>query len=272
MRKTLKALIAVAVLIPVSAQSLQAEVITDFSNFSQSGNMLNSASHNREQSFTPTGTDISIAHVSSSVGSAGQAIWGTDEFASFTTVGYRLSVNLTEIDWDGGTTARVGLMTSDAIPAGGTSSGDVRASGDYFYWTYRAGSVMAGMFSDGPAGEEEASLVSVGVLPDPSNGIVGDITGLYMERVIHATNGASWDLGYIDENGQDVLVQNRAAINGEAITTDGTFVGLYSDMRSANEVRTLSNLSYGLVTAIPEPGSFALCCFGVAALAVRRRR
>lgn len=237
-----------------------AELTTDFE---KSGNMLNSASHDREQNFDVTGTQIDINEASRTTGSAGQELFGIDGYPSFLTDGYRLQVDLLDIDWDGGTTARVGLMTSSAIPAGGPTSGDVRSMGDYFYWAYRAGSVMAGMYTSGGI-EQEGGTVSIGTVYNPTtnpNGIVG---GLYMER-----NGGAWDLGWIDKDGNDMYVQSRSTINGDAITTDGTYVGLYSDMRSASEVRILDNLSYGFV---PEPTSFVLFGLGALGLACARRR
>ena len=231
-----------------------ADVISDYSNFTESGNMLNSAVHNREQDFdvNPVAIDgptITITHDSVTTGTASQEIFGTSEFTPFTTLGYRLQVDLTTIDFEEpgtGFNERVGLVTASTVPAGGPSSGDVRTAGDYFYWVYRGdpGVVMAGMYTSGGI-EEEAGLISVGAVGT-------DITGLYMERVNDISNGDSWDLGYIDENGEDVFVQNRATINGETITTDGSVIGLYSDMRDNASEFTLQNLSY---TFIP-PGDF----------------
>ena len=228
-----------------------AQVITDFSKFTDSLNMLNSASHDREQAFEIDGTQINIVESEAPFnGSASQQLFGTDEFPAFTTEGYRLSVDFTEIDWDlnrlGSTNSRAGLMTSSAIPDGGTTSGDVRADGDYFYWVYRAGSVMAGMYTfDGI--EQEGGLVSIGQAPDPVNDVEGVVHGLYMERV--ADNGGSWDLGWIDADGNDVFVQNRNTINGVDITADGTYVGLYSDMRTHTATVVFDNLSYGPVAS-----------------------
>lgn len=274
MRYFFPLLFAAVVGVLTFSSTLNAAVVSDFSSFSESGNMLNSASHNREQAFNTSGTEIDIVQSAApTAGSASQEIFGTNEFTPFTTIGYRLSVEFTAIDWDlsgsGSTNARAGLMTSSTIPAGGPTSGDVRSAGDYFYWAYRAGSVQAGMYTSGGV-EQEGGLVSVGQAPDPANMVTGVITGLYMERV--ADNGGSWNLGYLDANGDDVFVQNRSTINGQAITTDGSYVGLYSDMRASTTTVTFNNLSYGLVTAIPEPSSFALCFLGLASVAVRRRR
>lgn len=233
-------------------------IVTDFSNFSESGNMLNSASHDREQSFTPTGSNLVIAHDSISTGSASQEIFGSNQFTPFTTDGYRLQVDLLGALQEGGNNERFGLMTSSAIPAGGPSSGDVRSAGDYFYWAYRGASVQAGMYTSGGV-EQEGGLVSIGVIGT-------DVTGLYMER-----NGGAWDLGFIDENGDDIFVQSRSTINGDAITTDGSFIGLYSDMRSNNSQFSLSNLSYG-TTSVPEPGSLAVVAVSGLSCVFRRRR
>ena len=260
MRTLLQICLVTAFCFAFSAGSAKADVITDFSNFAESGNMLNSASHDREQNFNVLGTDITIVHDSITTGSAGQEMFGTTEFASFLTDGYRLEVELVNIDFQVGSanTERVGLLTASSIPAGGPASGDVRSMGDYFYWAYQAGSVRAGMYTSGGV-EEEGGFVSVGQV-----GI--DITGLYMVR-----NGGQWDLGYIDENGLDVYVQSRSSINGEAITTDGTVIGLYSDMRTNNSVYELRNLSY--TAPVPEPGSFAVIGLSIAGLAfVSRRR
>lgn len=233
--------------IAMLAGTASAVVVTDFSNFSESGNMLNSASHDREQDFSTSGATITITDPVDglpTVGSASQEIFGTSEFTSFTTLGYRLEVDLTTVDFQQPGTAfteRVGLVTASTVPAGGPSSADVRSAGDYFYWVYRGdpGVLQAGMYTSGGI-EEEAGLISVGAIGT-------DITGLYMERVNDISNGDSWDLGYIDENGEDVFVQNRATINGEAITTDGSVIGIYSDMRDSSSTFVLDNLSYGFI-------------------------
>ncbi|MCA9137821.1 MAG: PEP-CTERM sorting domain-containing protein [Planctomycetales bacterium] len=241
-------------------------VISDFNNFAESGNMLNSASHNREQNFATSGTTITITEASRSVGSAGQELWGSSEFASFTTEGYRLQVefNLADIVRSQ-TNARVGLMTSSALPAGGPTSGDVRNSTDYLYWTIQGGSVRFGGFPNGGA-EVESNLFGIG-----SSGT--DVSGLYMART-----ATGWDLGYLDLAGNDVLAYEYVpgtTVGGKlaTINPDGTFVGLYSDMRVSTDSYGLSNLSYGLVTAIPEPSSaFACCILGAFAITRRRRK
>ena len=219
----------------VASESRCQQVITDFSNFTKSGNMLNSASHNREQDFSVNEGDIIVSNlIPPTTGSAGQEIFGTTEFTSFLTDGFRLQVEFLNIDFQQpmGNTERIGLVTSSTVPAGGPASGDVRSAGDYFYWVYQTDQVRAGMFtSDGI--EEEGGFVFAGEVGT-------DITGLYMERV-----GDAWDLGYLDGSGQDVFVQTRSTINEVDITTDGSVIGLYSDMRNDASVFELTNLAYG---------------------------
>ena len=256
-------LVALVSLCGLSAPA-DAEVISDFTNFEKSGNMLNSASHNREQNFATSGTDITITEASFTTGSAGQEVWGSSEFTSFTTDGYRLQVEFDLADIiRTNTNARVGLMTSSAIPAGGPSSGDVRNSTDYLYWAIRGGSVQFGGFPNGGA-EVESDLFGIG-----TSGT--DVSGLYMER-----NATGWDLGYLDLAGNDVLAYEYVvgqSVGGvtATINPDGTYVGLYSDFRVSSDSYGLSNLSYG-VTAIPEPSSVAACCILGTCVFTRRRR
>lgn len=242
--KTIMLVAALAVCI--HGTTAQAQVITDYSNFSESGNMLNSASHNREQNFSvdtgavggPTITITNDAGTTVTAGTASQEIYGSTEFTAATTQGYRLQVDLVDIDFQVGSsnTERVGLVVADSVPMGGPTSGDVRNF--YFYWVYRADAVMAGLFNDFGE-EEEASPIQIGNVGEV-------ISGLYMERVIDESNGPSWDLGYIDTEGNDVFVQNRAAVNGVPIETTGDVIGIYSDLRTDTSSYTLQNLSYGL--------------------------
>lgn len=215
--------------------------ITDFSNFTESGNMLNSASHDREQDFTVSGGQIDVTHNSIATGSAGQEIFGSSEFTSFTTDEQRFQVLFTDWNGQGGSNERIGLVVASAVPAGGPASADVRSSGDYFYWVVRNNNLFeAGMFT--AAGIEETASTAASL----TGPLVADgsgnhkITGLYMER-----NGGAWDLGYIDITGADVFVETRTAINGETITTDGSVIGLYSDMRNDASSFTFDDMRYG---------------------------
>ena len=81
-----------AVLTALTTVSHAATVVTDFSNFSESGNLL-PAPHTRDQSFTPSGANVTIANEGGD--NVGQEVFLSDEFPTLV-AGDRVSV-----DWDG---------------------------------------------------------------------------------------------------------------------------------------------------------------------------
>ena len=237
--KTLLTALAVAAagFVLAQAPSAQASPITDFSNFVESGNTLG-GSNNRQQSFTPSGADITVAHVSG--GGAGQEFYLTDEFGALAT-GYRISVDLTPPSYANFEQVGLAMASSKASPGGDNQ----------LIWAWRANGQLQLTIRD--AGNTGNSLVSPASAPDT----------LFIERT-----ALGWSFGSITGAVETVhfadLVESTTNANAD-IVSDGSVFGLFSDMRSTSTPKTLSNL-----TIVPEPGSLALLAIG--GLCVLRRR
>ena len=215
--------------------SAPAAVITDFSNFVESGNTL-SGGNNREQSFTPSGPDVTIAHVSG--GGAGQEFYLSSEFDTLA-AGHRISVDLTSSPTVNN--EQFGLALTNT-----TAPGSVQV-----IWAWRHADDLQLTIRDGLGGAS-SNLIDTTAFPDT----------LFIDRT-----GTGWSFGSISSSVETVHFNNITAAGGTSITVDGSVLGFFSDMRSTSTDKEISNL-----TIVPEPTSAALLGLGCLAMIFRRRR
>lgn len=227
----------------LATSSLSAAVVTDFSNFSESGNLL-TGTNSRQQTFTPSVSpagSVTVTWAGSGTG-VGQETYLSDEFATLA-AGYRMTVDLTSATF---------LNSSDTIGLAVASTETPTTRMNLFFWGWRTGSMSVGTF-DGTEGYTGAI---------PAFPATGSPDSVFIERT-----ATGWTLGSIKGATETISYNNVTAIGSTSITADGSAIGLFSDMRTNTSTWTVGNL-----TIIPEPSGTLLGALGGLALLLRRRR
>ena len=233
-----------AVGLAFGGSSAKAAVITDFSTFSETGNLLTSP-NTREQTFTPSAGSITVTSASGS--NAGQEYYMSDAFASFG-VGSRISLDLSSF---------TSSSASETIAITIANREDIQndTGSSRIYWGWR------------PSNTNELNALSFdgagNAITQPFNSGTTVPNSVFIER---SANG--WTFGSITGVTETIHLNEVTQINGVNITTDGSAIGLYSDMRD-NSTWTVSNFDAVLV---PEPSSSLLLLSGVGLMVARRRR
>lgn len=226
--------LAVALFAGIAANTtpVQADPITDFSSFSETGNLLNNPSHTREQSFTPSGTTVTIASVSG-VG-AGQEAYLSDAFPTLTD-GDRMSVDLNGGTFNGGSTEKYGLAIASAE--------GITSRVDLVTWSWRPNCwpesvVQLDSFDGSGAGAPAQTTVTSA--PDT----------LFIERT-----ATGWTFGSIKDGTETKHFENITQVGGDNITADGSAIGLWSDMRADTSTWSVSNLDVPIPATPATPGT-----------------
>lgn len=236
-------LLAPALAMAMCGGTASAMVVTDYSNFTESGSLLGTA-HTRDQSFTATGASVLIADEGVAAGgSVGQELYLSDEFAQLV-AGDRIS-----LDWDGTDTATGAETFGIAI----ASSDAITSRVNLVTWSWRPGSDDLSITAFDAEGDNSPTQQFSWGASAPDT--------IYVDRT-----ATGWEFGYIEGGVETVVVPDTTTVGTIDITADGNAVGLWSDIRTDGHTRTVSNL-----TIVPEPGSLALLGLG-GLLVVRRRR
>lgn len=239
--------LALATCVLLSAENTaSALVVTDFSNFAESGNIL-SGSNSREQLFTPSGADVTITHVSG--GGAGQEFYLSSEFPTLV-AGDRISVDRV--------TNSSGTTTFESFGLGLANSTSV--GGDQLLWFWRDDVDDIQLVSRTTSSGTGSEIVSLAAWPDT----------LFIERT-----ATGWSFGSITGAVETIHFSDisQTPTNNTPITVDGSVIGLFSDMRSTTTPRTVTNFTVpDQSSATPEPSALILATFGLVGLVARRRR
>jgi hypothetical protein len=223
------------------ATSSPAATVTNFSNFSESGNLLTSPNI-RQQTFTASGTSVTVTHASGS--GAGQETYLSDEFPALAE-GHRITVDLTSATWNAGQTAQ-----TIALAVSSTETPSTRAN--LLIWGWRSGSMFAGVFG--------ADGGYTGVVP--AFPVSGSPDSVFIERT-----ATGWTLGSIKGATETLQYTDVTSIGGRSITANGNAFGLFSDMRIDSGTWTVNNL-----TIVPEPSGTLLGGMMLSFGLLRRRR
>jgi len=238
----------------ISVSTQAATVVSDFSNFSESGNLLPSP-NTRGQDFTPgtspNETRVTVTWDNSGTG-VGQETFLSDEFPTLT-VGDRISVDLLSGgDFNNGNDS-VGLSVAS------TETPTSRQNLLSWYW-------IPGIISPTTATLQAATFDGDGNYNYLRLSGVTTPETLFIERT-----ASGWSFGSIRSSVETVHFADITSMNGStsgavSITANGSAIGLYSDMRTDTSTGTVDNF-----TVIPEPSSLCLSYLALGAMAFRRR-
>jgi BNR repeat-containing family member len=217
------------------ATNSPAETVTNFSNFSESGNLLLPPTYTREQTYTPGGTSVTITSITDTT-TVGQETYLTDEFPTLT-AGYRITVDLTSATFRGSSAETIGLVVASTE----TPNTQPDKRGNLLIWGWRNGSMWVGNF-DGSSPTavygNNTSAYPSGVKPD----------SVFIERT-----ATGWTLGSIKGAVETNHFTNLTTVAASTITANGTAFGLYSDMRNNASTWTVGNLTLSSPEPPPPP-------------------
>lgn len=210
------------------ATNSPAQTVTDFSNFSESGNLL-TGTNTREQSFTPgvsPAGSVTVANVSGS--NVGQETFLSAEFPTLTT-GDRISVNLTSATFNHS-------ADSIGLAIGNTETPTSRTN--ILVWGWRSGTMYLTNFD---AAGANTSLM-------PASPVSGRPDSVFIERT-----ATGWTLGSIKGSTETMFYTNIVAVGSTAITTNGSAIGFWSDMRTTTSTWTVGNMIRSNTPPPPPP-------------------
>ena len=211
-------------------------IVTDFSNFSESGPLVGSI----DQSFTPTGATVAISGSGSGVG---YEWFLSDEFPT-PGAGDRTSLDV------GGTGTAAG---NDGFGLSLASTENPTNRNNLTYWFMEPGKSELALESfDGAGAAFTQRVLGLSPLPDT----------LFIDRT-----AAGWSFGSITGGVETVHFADVTESGGIQITADGSALGMMSIMDNSGDSWSVTNF-----TVVPEPGSLALVGVGLLSLASRKRR
>lgn len=246
--------------------SANAVVITDFSSFTESGNLIGnppvpSSTNTIQQSFTATtgsGTNsINIDYVSGA--NAGQEVYLSDSF-SLATVGTTLIV-----DFGAATFGSSSGSSAFGLAIASTEANSTRQN--MLLWSYRRHTTNGAFPTGGALGYANFD----GTIGSNGSGTLSSANTLFTalsptvtlpDSLFITKTATGFDLGYIEAGISYVL----HSLSGASITTTGAAVGVWADSRGSTSDYTLNNLRL-----IPEPSAAILGALGMLALLRRRR-
>lgn len=193
-------------------------VVTDFSDWSESGNLLAGTANDLEQDFTTSGQDITAAYQSHTINPTGQETFLTDEFAPLTT-GDRISVELAA--FGPGVTHTLGLAVASTETPG--------ARENLFAWLFKSIGTAQLFTFDGAAAY--GTINDVVIAPDTDT--------LFVEK-----SAIGWSFGGISTGGVETYYfTNVTSAGGVDLTADGSAFGVWSDLRTVNGSSMLTNFT-----------------------------
>ena len=205
-------------------------LVSDFSNFSESGNLLGSPNV-REQAFTPTGTSVTVTSAASHAnGVVGQEAYLSDEFPALT-AGDRVTVDLTAATFN---------LAPDTIGLAVASMEALTSRTYLLIWGWRTGSMYLANFG-GVSGTEFISQL-------PAFPGSGRPDSVFIERT-----ATGWTFGSIKGATETIHFANITAVGTSSITANGAAFGMYSDMRTNASTWTVGNLSLSSPEPPPPP-------------------
>jgi hypothetical protein len=244
----------------LAGAAAHAAVITDFSSFTESGNLIGPSNipasvNTREQTFTTSSNVITVTSASGS--NAGQEVFLSDSF-SIATVGKMVSV-------DYGSTTNFGtpLSGSSALGLAVASSETITSRNNLLLFYYRRATTTGSFTANGGVGFVyfDGSGANDAVVNTTFTTITFVPDSLFIKKT---ANG--FDLGYIEGGIQSTAFSLTNTANPKIAGITGSAVGVYTDARNGNYSYKLENLN-----VVPEPGAALLGSFGMLALLRRRR-
>lgn len=210
------------------ATTSPAQTVTNFSSFSESGNLL-TGTNTRQQSFTPSISPAGNVTVTSVSGSnVGQETYLTDQFPTMTT-GDRISVSLSSVTFNNSADT-IGLAIA------GTELLTTRTN--ILVWGWRSGSMYLTNF------DASGGLTT----QTPGYPAAGRPDSVFIERT-----ATGWTLGYIKGTTETISYTNIGSVGTTAITATGSAIGFWSDMRTNTSTWTLANLTRSGTPPPPPP-------------------
>ena len=216
-------------------------LVSDFSNFSESGNLLTSPNV-RDQTFTPGGTSVTVTSATTTT-TVGQETYLTDEFPSLT-AGDRVTLDLAAATFNN-TADTIGLAVA-STDTPNTQTPNKRAN--ILVWGWRSGAMYLTNF--------DAGGNNVTASPAPAYPASGRPDSVFIERT-----ATGWILGSIKGATETIFFTNIAAVGSTSITANGTAIGLWSDMRTNTSTWTVGNLTLSAPEPPPTPDYLPLVSF-----------
>jgi hypothetical protein len=207
------------------ATNSPAQTVTNFSNFSESGNLL-TGTNTREQSFTPNAGSVVTTHVSGS--NVGQETYLSNEFPPLMT-GDRITVNLTSANFSNSADTIALALASAEMPTSRTN---------ILVWGWRTGSMYLANF------DENGNFASA----MPAYPASGRPDAVFIERT-----STGWTLGSIKGGTETISYTNITTVSSTTITANGSAMGFYSDMRTTTSTWTVGNLTLSSPEPPPPP-------------------
>jgi hypothetical protein len=210
------------------ATTSPAQTVTNFSSFSESGNLL-TGTNTRQQSFTPSISPAGNVTVTSVSGSnVGQETYLTDQFPTMTT-GDRISVSLSSVTFNN---------SADTIGLAIASTELLTTRTNILVWGWRSGSMYLTNF------DASGGLTT----QTPGYPAAGRPDSVFIERT-----ATGWTLGYIKGTTETISYTNIGSVGTTAITATGSAIGFWSDMRTNTSTWTLANLTRSGTPPPPPP-------------------